>query len=178
MRRPRRSLNDNENLDRWLLTYADLITLLLAFFVVMYSMSQVDAKKFGQIQEALHGKLKGGPSLLKHPDPKADVGHGLLKLGKLDMIQAKIQEKFKGLNMKGVETEITERGLVIHVMESILFESGSATLQPQALDVLNQIADIVRLLPNHIRIEGHTDDRIIETPVFPSNWELSTARAT
>lgn len=179
MARRRKKLTDNENLDRWLLTYADLITLLLAFFVVMYSMSRIDAKKFGQMQEALHGKLKGGPSLLKHPDPKADVGHGILKLGSLKTIQAKIEKKFKGLNkVRGLETEITERGLVIHIMESILFKSGSADLQSSAIEVLDQIAEVVKFLPNHVRVEGHTDDQTIDSPVFPSNWELSTARAT
>ena len=179
MPRKRRKFDDNENLDRWLLTYADLITLLLAFFVVMYSMSQVDAKKFGELTELISGKLKGGPSVLKHPDPKADVGHGLLKLGSLQTIQSKIQKRFKNLNqVKGIETEITERGLVIHVMESLLFESGEASLQGSATEVLNQIADVVRFLPNHIRVEGHTDDQTISTPRFPSNWELSASRAT
>lgn len=179
MARRRKRLNDNENLDRWLLTYADLITLLLAFFVVMYSMSVIDAKKFGAMQEALRGKLKGGPSLLKHPDPKADKGHGILKLGNLKIIQQKIENRFKGLNkVRGVETEITERGLVIHIMESLLFKSGSAELQSSAIDVLDQIADAVRFIPNHIRVEGHTDDQTITTSLFQSNWELSTARAT
>ena len=180
MARRRKKLgDDNENLDRWLLTYADLITLLLAFFVVMYSMSQVDAKKFGQLTKALHGKLKGGPSLLKHPDREADAGHGILKLGNLKTIQAKIEKKFKGLNkIRGIETEITERGLVIHVMESILFKPGSANLQSSAMDVLGQIADVVRFLPNHMRVEGHTDNQPISTAIFPTNWELSTARAT
>ncbi len=179
MPRKRRKLDDGEHLDRWLLTYADLITLLLAFFVVMYSMSQVDAKKFGELTEEIAGRLKVGPSVLKHPDPKADIGHGLLKLGNLKTIQQKIQNRFKHLNqIKGIETEITERGLVIHVMESLLFQSGEASLQERSKEVLAQIADVVRFLPNHIRVEGHTDDQTISTPRFPSNWELSASRAT
>jgi len=180
MRRKRKTMDDKEDLGRWLLTYADLITLLLAFFVVMYSMSQIDAKKFGKISEALHGILKGGDSILdKNYDNVQTNGHGLLKLGDLRMINLKIQEKFKTLGrQEEVQTEITERGLVVHIMESALFKEGSAILENKAIRVLDLIYDEIKGLPNHIRIEGHTDDRPINTAQYPSNWELSTSRAT
>ena len=180
MRRKRKTMDDKEDLGRWLLTYADLITLLLAFFVVMYSMSQIDAKKFGKISEALHGILKGGESILnKNYDTVQTSGHGLLKLGDLRMINLKIQEKFKTLGrQEEVQTEITERGLVVHIMESALFKEGSASLENKAIRVLDLIYEEIKGLPNHIRIEGHTDDRPIKTAQYPSNWELSTARAT
>ena len=83
MPRRRRKGDDHENLERWLLTYADLITLLLAFFVVMYSMSQVDAKKFGKMAQALSGVLKGGESIAKHKNEAMNKGHGLLDTGNL-----------------------------------------------------------------------------------------------
>jgi chemotaxis protein MotB len=178
-RRHRKDVHDDENLERWLLTYADLITLLLAFFVVMYSMSQVDAKRFGRIKEALNGVLRGGQSVLnkEHTDDK--TGHGLLNLGNLRLIQRHVEERFQGLKpQEDIATEITERGLVIHVMESVLFREGSATLENRAIRVLDLIAETIKPLPNHIRIEGHTDDRPIKTSVYPSNWELSSARAT
>ncbi|MBD3258579.1 OmpA family protein [candidate division GN15 bacterium] len=179
MPRRRKKFNDNENLERWLLTYADLITLLLAFFIVMYSMSKVDNKKFGKVSDALNTVLRGGHSVLRfNVDPERS-GHGFLKLGNLRMVQHKIEEKFKTLGRnEDVQREITERGLVIHIVESALFSEGSATLQPRAMEVLDLIADQLTGRPNHIRIEGHTDDRPIQTPIYPSNWELSSARAT
>ena len=180
MKRFRRRMQDQENLERWLLTYADLITLLLAFFVVMYSMSQIDAKRFGQMAEALHGILKGGESVLKYENAQPSTeGHGLLKLGNLRMLQARVESRFKDLNRnQELTSEITERGLVIHIVDRALFNEGSSELEPQALDILNLIQDEIEGIPNHVRIEGHTDDRIINTPRFPSNWELSAARAT
>lgn len=180
MARRRQKIDDHENLERWLLTYADLITLLLAFFVVMYSMSQVDNKRFGQMVEALNGVLKGGKVVTQTHDPaNLKTGHGLIKLGDLNLVQQQIEERFKEINRQGeIKTERTERGLVIHIMESALFRQGSAKLEPGAIEVLDVVAEKIRPLPNHIRIEGHTDDRPINTPVYPSNWELSSARAT
>ncbi len=180
MRGNRRKSDTPENLDRWLLTYSDLITLLLAFFVVMYSMSQIDAKRFGKVAEALHGVLKGGDNIFFNEEQTQKTkGHGLLKLGNLRMLQAKIDEKFKQLNKQAdVQTELTERGLVVHILDRALFKEGSAKLEPKAMEVLDLIYDKIKGMPNHIRVEGHTDDKPINTVQFPSNWELSTARAT
>ncbi|MEW5796532.1 MAG: flagellar motor protein MotB [Candidatus Zixiibacteriota bacterium] len=179
MLRRRKRADDKENLERWLLTYADLITLLLAFFVVMYSMSRIDNKKFGQVSDALNTILKGGPSVLRFTEEPQKNGHGVLNLGNLRMVQEKIEEKFKQLGKQEVlQTEITERGLVVHILESALFDKGSAELKPRAMEVLNLIAEELRDRPNHVRVEGHTDDTPIRTLVYPSNWELSSARAT
>jgi len=177
--RRRRKIDSGENLERWLLTYADLITLLLAFFIVMYSMSQVDNKKFGKVSEALNTILRGGSSVLKYQLEQDKTGHGLLKLGNLRLVQQKIEERFRHLGrQEELQTEVTERGLVIHILESTLFDVGSAELKSRAMEVLDLVAEQVKNRPNHIRVEGHTDDRPIQTNVFPSNWELSSARAT
>ncbi|MFH2037242.1 MAG: flagellar motor protein MotB [Candidatus Zixiibacteriota bacterium] len=185
--RPRKSSEDHENLERWLLTYADLITLLLAFFIVMYSMSQVDAKKFGKMSKALSGVLKGGEAIAELGDDVGTApGKGVLNIGQLMSVGRNINEKFEKLlkfenkseNEGKVTTEITERGLVIHVMESALFKSGSAILEDQAISTLDIVASEINGLPNHIRIEGHTDNIPIVTGKYPSNWELSSARAT
>jgi chemotaxis protein MotB len=179
-RRPRRKDEDGENLDRWLLTYADLITLLLAFFVVMYSMSQIDAKKFGRMAQALSGVLRGGHVVLDRwdLDPSAS-GHGLLKLGDLKMLQKYVEEKSEEMGrQEEVITEITERGLVVRIMESVVFEPGAAELGLRATEILDLVAERIRLLPNHIRIEGHTDDREPRSNRHPSDWDLSAARAT
>ncbi len=180
MRRRRQKIDDHENLERWLLTYSDLITLLLAFFVVMYSMSQVDNKRFGQMVEALNGVLKGGKVVTDtHPPDQINTGHGVLKIGDLSLIQQQVEERFTEINRQGeIKSELTERGLVIHIMESALFKQGSAKLEAGAIEVLDVVAEKIRPLPNHIRIEGHTDDKPINTKVYPSNWELSSARAT
>lgn len=178
MRRYRRHDDNKEDLGRWLLTYADLITLLLAFFIVMYSMSQIDAKKFGKMAEALHGVLKGGDNILANGEQKTK-GHGLLKLGNLRMLQRQVEERFTTLGkQEEVQTEITERGLVVHILESTLFKEGSANLEPRAMEVLDLIYENIKGVPNHIRVEGHTDDRPINTVQYPSNWELSATRAT
>lgn len=177
--RRRRKINSDENLERWLLTYADLITLLLAFFIVMYSMSQVDNKKFGKVSEALNTILRGGTSVLRQQIEQDKTGHGLLRLGNLRLVQQKVEERFRQLGrQEELQTEVTERGLVIHILESTLFDVGSAELKMRAMEVLDLVAEQVKDRPNHIRVEGHTDDRPIQTAIFPSNWELSSARAT
>lgn len=180
---PQRRRKDDvpqDNPDRWLLTYADLITLLLAFFVVMYSMSVMDSKKFGKVSEALQGVLKGGTSVLK---PKStsnfNTGHGLLKTGDLKMLQTVMNQEIatRGYGQE-VMVGMNERGLTIHIMESALFDEARADLKPRAREILDLVAKDLSVMPNHVRVEGHTDDRPISTPRFPSNWELSTARAT
>jgi len=147
----RRKYEDKENLDRWLLTYADLITLLLAFFIVMYSMSQVDAKKFGRMSDALSGVLKGGTVIIKRGSQIGIMpGGGVLKTAVLKSIGESIENDFM----------------------------GSADLTEKAIKTLDVVAEHIKSLPNHIRIEGHTDNRPINTLKYPSNWELSSARAT
>lgn len=180
MRRKKKSKLDDISSERWLLTYADLITLLLAFFIVMYSMSRIDAKRFGKMAEALNGVLKGGKSFMVVSNAEqVKRGHGLLKLGDLKLLQIKLQEKLKFHGkQEEVITEITERGLVIHILESALFKEGAARLERRAMNILDLIHEQISDRPNHVRIEGHTDDRSIRTIAYPSNWELSAARAT
>lgn len=180
MPRKKRKKFHHDNTDRWLLTYADLITLLLAFFIVMYSMSRLDAKKFGAVTQELQAVLKGGHNaILKFKDKQSSKGQGVLKLGKLKILQQLIDEKFEQIDkQKNIRTEITERGLVVHIMETTLFNEGSERLRNAALDVLDLIYEEIKNTQNHIRIEGHTDDRPIKNVNFTSNWELSVARAT
>jgi chemotaxis protein MotB len=178
---PRKRKNeDHENLERWLLTYSDLITLLLAFFIVMYSMSKVDAKKFGKMSEALSGVLKGGSVAIRRGDQVGTLpGTGVLSVGHLNTIQQKIKADLERTGKdKLINSEISERGLVIHIMESALFRAGSADLEPKAREILDMVASHLGDLPNHIRIEGHTDNVPINNSRYPSNWELSSARAT
>jgi chemotaxis protein MotB len=174
--------DDNENLERWLLTYSDLITLLLAFFIIMYSISQVDLHKFKRVTDALNVVLDGKQNQkqagmgndfkvapIKNRDPKGDL---LVLQKNIDEIARKMQ---MGLQ---ISTQLQKRGLVIHISESAFFDPGKADLKPQAMEIFNLLATEFLKIPNQIRIEGHTDNLPINTPKFPSNWELSTARAT
>ena len=174
--------SEHENLERWLLTYADLITLLLAFFIVMYSMSKVDAKKFGAMSQALQTILRGkGSSVLKGEASLKGIedGGGALKIGDLKLLQVKIKKMAKDMGLEGkIDATMDDRGLVIHVSESAFFDQGSAELKPEAAKVLDGIAGLLKDIPNHVRIEGHTDNKPIKTERYPSNWELSVNRAT
>ncbi len=178
MARRRRRADSHSNHERWLLTYADLITLLLAFFIVMYSMSRLDAKKFGRMADAFNGVLRGGQAVLQPASVDAQ-GAGLLDLGELKSLGQQIHDKVVTEELQDkIETLQDERGLVIRVLESAAYDPGSADLKPQMHSILNVLAGELRSMDNHLRVEGHTDDRPINTLRFPSNWELSTSRAT
>ncbi len=199
----RRGEFEGDNSDRWLMTYADLITLLLAFFVIMYAMSKVDAKKFEQMSEKLQGEFNS--SALVPGPATTDLGAGVLKIGRLKLVAQRLESPSFGQlkhrvnigpatniplssgfddagaadsSMHEFSVEMNERGLVIHVVESALFKSGQAEMQPQARTLLDKIANEIADLPNQIRVEGHTDSLPISSFKFPSNWELSAARAT
>jgi len=169
----------DDHSDRWLLTYADLITLRLAFFIVMYSMSSLDKKKFGEMTDALSGVLKGRRGILISPEPAGSPGSGVLNLGKLKLLRHEIVRQIKTEELdRHITTFQDERGLVIRIMESAAYAPGTANLKTQMYSILNVLKRELDTLPNHVRIEGHTDDRPIATARFPSNWELSTTRAT
>ncbi len=173
--------DDRENLERWLLTYADLMTLLLAFFIILYSISRIDAEQFENVSSALRTILHGtAASSLPHKTIMMDdPGAGPVKTGDLNYLKSKIEKILleKGLADK-ISAEIEDRGLVIRISESTFFDLGSADLKEQAKGILNLFGDIISDIPNHIRIEGHTDNLPIQNSKFPSNWELSTTRAT
>ncbi len=181
---PRNAKNDpdRENLERWLLTYADLITLLLAFFIILYSMSKIDTEKFREVTGALRNVFRGtGPPDLLADSPFVDdeLGDGDIKLGDLVMLKLEIETKLKGLGLaNNIMTTLDRRGLIIRVSESAFFDLGSAELRLEAEEILHLIAGFLLRIPNHIRIEGHTDNLPIKTSKYPSNWELSVNRAT
>jgi len=179
--RNRTRIESSPSRDRWLLTYADLITLLLAFFIIMYSMSHLDAKRFGKISRALSGIFTGETrDPLVKPEFDDLEGSGPLKISRQRVMLRSLEQKAfqQGLDNKKFETEITERGLVIHIMESALFQPGAAKLSSGALRILDLVASEIDSIPNQIRVEGHTDNSPISTSQFPSNWELSSVRAT
>lgn len=173
---------EKENNERWLITYADLITLLLIFFIILYSMSQINAKKFDELSQSMaivfgqtgrSGVLDGGRSVI--PSDIATY--------KQRQNMTNTQEKIRRMiAQQGLEGKITirkeQRGLVISVKDTVFFRPGSADLGDRAREILTMVGSLLADLPNSIRIEGHTDNIPIHTLKFYSNWELSTTRAT
>ncbi len=166
------------NGERWLLTYADLITLLLAFFVVMYSMSKVETQRFvdlaGSMQRAFNIPV------LKGSDEAVSVGEqGATRISTdFERISSEMAALTKQMGIaQNVEVTMSREGIIIRVSGNLLFDSGRADLKDDALPVLAAITKRVRSMPNELRVEGHTDNIPISTPFYPSNWELSSARA-
>lgn len=155
--------------ERWLLTYADLITLLLGLFVILYAMSQVDSGKYSRVVQALGGMF--GNSVMP--------GEGTAVLPKhREEIEARVRSAlYDDLQSQMVSVSQDARGVVVHLAEELLFPSGSATLKGASLQRLDLLGAVLKTLPNEIRIEGHTDDVPINTAAFPSNWHLSVSRA-
>jgi chemotaxis protein MotB len=176
---------EHENHERWLVSYADFITLLFAFFVVMYSVSSVNEGKFRVLSDSLvtsfsHNKpvgdltlvnlpiQKSAPIQVKEEQKSAENARSYLKVANA-ITAAKIPQ--------GVKITSTERGLNIRIKDDALFSSGSAKMNPQIEEFIDLIAGLVKDLPNFIAVEGHTDNHPIRSTTFPSNWDLSTARA-
>ena len=175
------------NHERWLLTYSDLITLLMIFFVVMYAMSNVDIAKYNQIAQSLGAALGGGKNVIQVTpgvsDSKQLLAPGAagfkVEQAKLTNLKEQIDAYLKKNGLKdSVATEITIRGLEINLRDTVLFDSGKADIKPQATGKLIAIGKIISTLPNLISIEGHTDNVPIHTSLFTSNWRLSAIRAT
>lgn len=182
--------HEKDNSERWLLTYADLITLLMIFFVVMYAMSNVDAQKYQIISQSLNGALDptglgGAGSGGTASGGGIDISKALedLESNKVDPeLMAAAEEIKKLLKEKGLEDKVSvsvqERGVVVGLMNTVLFEPGSAQIKPEAIPTLVAIGQIANGVHNYIRVEGNTDDVPMNTPQIPSNWELSVLRAT
>ncbi|NLG85999.1 MAG: OmpA family protein [Firmicutes bacterium] len=170
----------------WMTTYADLVTNMLCLFVLLFAFSQVDVARFQEViisvQGAL-GVLDGGSSLTPEALPGGAGDDVTLQWQaeqqRLEEIAGEIKEFVSNNDLeKKVQVWLDERGLMIRFLDTALFDLGQAELKPEAIDILDNIAKILITVPNRIRVEGHTDDWPINTYRFPSNWELSTARAT
>lgn len=171
----------------WMATYGDLVTLLLCFFVLLFAFSTIDAQKFKDAVTSFKGSfgvLEGGSGVM--PSNLVVVGKGDQKgtTVKYQTIAKKIKtatevlsaEKLKELK-ESFNVTMTERGVVIEVEERLLFRSGQAELKKEAEDILSIVLKNIEILPNDIVIEGHTDNIPIKSTMYPSNWELSGARA-
>ena len=173
---------EHENHERWLVSYADFITLLFAFFVVMYSISSVNEGKFRvvaqSIVEALNPLINMSASPLTF-QPESRGGPTSTRAISIDMaLYKKLSEKIMATDTTGrVKVEQGERGVVVSMKDTMLFQPGQAVVLPEARAMLIPMATVLRDFPHQIRIEGHTDNVPIHTKEFPTNWELSAARA-
>ena len=192
MRRRRRIAYDHDNHERWLISYADFITLLFAFFVVMYAISAVNENKFRILAGALGGAF-GKTTASEVPVPQLtpqalppDVRQRTLKQQQAIEEQAHMTEVASNLLdvmaplVKEGQVRLTQsrRGISIEINANVLFEPGRAELEPQSLTVLRAVADTLRNEAFNLEITGHTDNVPISNSVFASNWELSAVRAT
>jgi len=180
-----------ENHERWLISYADFITLLFAFFVVMYAISVVNTGKYQVLSDAL-GDAFGGRGAANtvntNVEPVLPLSHIVNR--KRNEAARREHERMGVLArdlsatllplVKSGQVRVTQnaRGVSVEINASVLFEQGQAALQGEAQDVLSAVAGLLKNDPHRIEVEGHTDDTPIASAVYPSNWELSAARAS
>lgn len=188
---------EHENHDRWLVSYADFITLLFAFFVVMYAISSVNEGKYKVLSNSLTNAFKnttgetggqpmavlqGAPPIPPRPVLKPDKLPEQKKVEqrqRMKNVASSIMDALQPLVAQGkVRLLETSRGVTIEINDSILFPAGQAKLQPASSSAMGAIAQVLASTDFPITIEGHTDNVPISTPQFPSNWELSAMRAT
>lgn len=177
---------------RWLITYADCITLLLAVFIIAAMISTPEAAKFREMMEGFQkvfGREKSilpqGKGIIPGQERSSLIEHFTPVIGMRDKIEAYtrgIEQAAKELGLsREIKTQITERGIEIILQtegESALFDIGRAEIKDEFKPFLNVLSDKLKTISNSVRIEGHTCDIPISTYEFPSNWELSTRRAT
>lgn len=186
-------VEDAENHERWLISYADFITLLFAFFVVMYAVSVVNESKYRVLSDALGSAFGGSAAAVGRPAPSAQVAPPIVLPNLLARRRAEAlrreRERLTALArdlsstlaplVKEGKVRVTQnsRGVSVEINASVLFDSGDATLTADSREALAALAVLLRNDPHALQVEGHTDNQQIRRPVFPSNWELSAARA-
>ncbi len=187
MPRKRKNKKDDDNNNgspAWMTTFGDMMTLLLVFFVLLYSFSVMDVAKFEAFISSLKsqlGVMEGGKTIVeedmvakgssgKNFNPSSQNFSELM--GEMNQYIEK-----KGLKDK-VNMELTKRGLVVRLTGRVLYDIGKARIKPGGKKVLDKIAGVIKKRSNNVMVEGHTDNWPINTVKFPSNWELSTSRAT
>ena len=178
----RKRQDDDSDDSNWLTTYGDMMTLLLAFFVLLYSFSSINVEKFKMVVKSLQGNLgvlKGGKTVSSSDLITAGVQSNKMGLPRLNRIRQKITSYLQKQKLQDdIKVKMTDRGLTIRFTGKVLFDLGEAAIKENAYSILDKISGIISDVPNQIMVEGHTDNLPISNSKFPSNWELSTARAT
>lgn len=177
--------------ERWLVSYADFITLLMVFFVIMYSIAQVDVKKYKVVAESLRRAFGGEAAAVVDPSiNQSGVGTGDSKPAPVSVPEFPPRQSdtldvatdiSSVLNSAGMSSDVAvnnnAEGVLISISEQLLFQPGSADIQPNAKTVLDRLATMLKTIPNDVRVVAHTDPTPPANPLYPSNWDLSTARA-
>ena len=199
MSRRKKHAAAHENHERWLVSYADFITLLFAFFVVMFASSQTDKAKAQMVSDSVKTALEKGSAaaavheILGGTVDEKGKGNAMMKgpggsqpkLASEKETVAELLPSMKYLTETlqreisdgKIEVHLEPRGLVISLRQATFFPSGEDSLDPASFKSIDKIAATIKDLPNSVRLEGHTDSIPIHTPRFRSNWELSAARA-
>ncbi len=166
----------------WLVSYADMMTLLFGFFVLMYTFSRVDTEKFDVVRKELTqyfgGVLKEDARSIKmQKSIEEDLLKALQNIRKKDLLDDGLSER--SLSQKLFEVKPDDQGITLKFQSNVLFSSGNANLRPEVLELVKNLGENLKRYPLHrIAVEGHTDDNPIASATFPSNWELSGARAS
>lgn len=192
MTKKRKNHDHEEHIDEsWLIPYADLLTLLLALFIVLFASSSVDATKFKQISDSFETIFSGGKGVMSYPSDTIpentsgssnehdNRGNGEQNQKELQAVQAKVENYIQQNNLKDIlQTKLTDEGLLITITNDVLFDSGSAVIRKDEQSIAIQISKlIVTNPPLSVIISGHTDNVPIKNELFQDNWDLSVTRA-
>lgn len=203
-KRPKKSPPHEEHVDEsWLIPYADILTLLLALFIVLFASSEMDAKKFDQMVKSFNVALNGGVGVLDQPSPvpldplmaQQTLHKGAQEAAKteeekkleeairketedLKQLQTQLEGYIKTNQLEDkLQTKMTEEGLLITILDNALFDSGKADLKPEARKLATEMATMLVPHPKKVTVTGHTDNVPINRVEFPSNWDLSVKRS-
>ena len=183
--------------DSWLLPYADLLTLLLALFIVLFAMSEVDTQKYQELSEVFKSEFSVGTGILEDgnvptkptmeasdeskedDDVEEEESNGTVELRQLQELQNNIDDYIAESDLpEALETSLTDEGLLITILNDIFFDSGSALVKKEGAGIAEEVSKFLYTDPPHqIVISGHADDRPMHNQEFSSNWELSVTRA-
>lgn len=171
-----------KGLPGWLATFGDLMSLLLTFFVLLLSFSSMNVKDFQHAMGALQGALGvlTGEAQLSLPI-REELPRSEGNLQQAEVMAKAAQELESAIEEAGLQGDVkleeSIAGIIIRISDKLFFDSGDALLKPGAGVILSKLGAVLKTLPNHVNIQGHTDNRMINTEAFPSNWELSGMRA-
>lgn len=170
--------NENEGgAPKWMVTYSDMMSLLLTFFILLFSMSTISSDKFDNIMSSFQNILSGSKSdsILYDGDNLIDLHEELIQTEEMyDKVSDYLEDQDLGSD---VSVSMDSKGIFVEMKDAILFESGRAELKPEGIEVLKKLEGLISDFDNELVIEGHTDNVPMTSGRFPSNWELSTARA-
>ncbi len=205
MAKRKKHAHHDEHMDEtWLIPYSDLLTLLLALFIVLFASSQVDVKKFDQLAQSLNMAFNGGISFFESPSPvqvpevvpqstlpekeqekKQETEQEKEQREKFQKETENLQKLQKSIDAyikenkltDKLQTKLTDMGLMLTILDNALFASGSAEVRPDARKLAVEISSLLEQYPWQVIVSGHTDNVPIHTSEFPSNWDLSSKRA-